>query len=191
MRNRFFIFPILIGVLLCGCGGKFECKGTMGGVHCETLSSVYEREVEGTNKQVVANPKEKKSKKGKEEVQLPTHDESVDAIRALNYNDSKPLRIPPKVIRIWVAPWEDADGDAQQPGYIYSEITDKRGRWVFNEKEVVGIVPSLSPLNAINEKDSTAQPVNITTDKASKTPDKNKTAPPARKPAAVKKDTSD
>lgn len=35
-------------------------------------------------------------------------------------------RVPAKVMRIWVAPWTDTEGDLHMPGYVYSEITTRR-----------------------------------------------------------------
>ncbi len=35
-------------------------------------------------------------------------------------------RVPAKVMRIWVAPWTDVEGDLHMPGYVYSEITTRR-----------------------------------------------------------------
>jgi hypothetical protein len=33
-----------------------------------------------------------------------------------------PLRAPARVMRIWIAPWEDSRGDLHAPGYVYTEI---------------------------------------------------------------------
>lgn len=38
------------------------------------------------------------------------------------------IRSDPTVIRIWVAPWEDADGDLNDQGYVYLQIDS--GRWL-------------------------------------------------------------
>lgn len=38
------------------------------------------------------------------------------------------IRSDPTVIRIWVAPWEDADGDLHDQGYVYLQIDS--GRWL-------------------------------------------------------------
>jgi len=37
-----------------------------------------------------------------------------------------PIRTPARVMRIWIAPWEDAAGDLNAVGYIYTEITPRR-----------------------------------------------------------------
>lgn len=40
--------------------------------------------------------------------------------------DPSILRVPPKVMRIWIAPWEDSRGDLHAPGYLYTEIEPRR-----------------------------------------------------------------
>ena len=37
-----------------------------------------------------------------------------------------PLRSPARVMRIWIAPWEDSRGDLHAPGYLYTEIEPRR-----------------------------------------------------------------
>jgi len=44
------------------------------------------------------------------------------------------LRKPSKIVKIWIAPWEDDDGDLNQGGYIYSEITPPGKKWIVGEK---------------------------------------------------------
>jgi len=47
--------------------------------------------------------------------------------------DRKPVRVQPRVVRLWLAPWEDSDGDLHMGGFIYAEVAGKR-RWVLGEK---------------------------------------------------------
>ena len=35
-------------------------------------------------------------------------------------------RLPAKVMRIWIAPWEDSRGDLHAPGYLYTEVEPRR-----------------------------------------------------------------
>lgn len=37
-----------------------------------------------------------------------------------------PLRTPPKVLRVWIAPWEDEQGRLHVPGFTYAEIEPRR-----------------------------------------------------------------
>jgi hypothetical protein len=40
--------------------------------------------------------------------------------------DPLALRVPARVMRIWIAPWEDSRGDLHAPGYVYTEIEPRR-----------------------------------------------------------------
>jgi hypothetical protein len=52
----------------------------------------------------------------------------VVATRAAPSHPEDPLarRLPAKVMRIWIAPWEDSRGDLHAPGYLYTEIEPRR-----------------------------------------------------------------
>lgn len=41
-----------------------------------------------------------------------------------------PLRRPPRVLRLWLKPWEDTDGDLHDPGHVYVLIDS--GRWTLD-----------------------------------------------------------
>ena len=41
--------------------------------------------------------------------------------------DGLPLRAAPRVLRLWIKPLEDADGDLHDQGHVYVQIDD--GRW--------------------------------------------------------------
>jgi conjugal transfer pilus assembly protein TraV len=53
-------------------------------------------------------------------------------------------RLPAKVMRIWIAPWEDSRGDLHAPGYLYTEIEPRR--WTVGaspEQESVSLIRPL------------------------------------------------
>lgn len=43
-----------------------------------------------------------------------------------------PVRTPAQVMRVWIAPWEDKDGDLVVTGFVYTEIQPRR--WVIGEE---------------------------------------------------------
>ncbi|MGE0383522.1 MAG: type IV conjugative transfer system lipoprotein TraV [Gammaproteobacteria bacterium] len=43
-----------------------------------------------------------------------------------------PLRVPSQVMRIWIAPWEDAAGDLNGAAYVYTEIEPRR--WLIGQR---------------------------------------------------------
>ena len=47
--------------------------------------------------------------------------------------DPAALRVPARVMRIWIAPWEDSRGDLHAPGYLYTEIEPRR--WALDARD--------------------------------------------------------
>jgi conjugal transfer pilus assembly protein TraV len=131
----------VIVFLLSSCGGHLSCKNSVGGVTCESLTTAYEHRYD------VVGQAGGTDDAGKDAAPHEENRPSTEIVKRLALDNSLPVRIPPKIIRIWIAPWEDADGDLHQPGYIFSEINDRRGRWIFGEKETSSSQPMLYPLN--------------------------------------------
>ena len=65
--------------------------------------------------------------------------------------DPLALRAPARVMRIWIAPWEDSRGDLHAPGYLYTEIEPRR--WTLDARDEH--MPRIRPLQ-IERRD--AQP---------------------------------
>lgn len=47
--------------------------------------------------------------------------------------DVVPLRTPSRVLRVWIAPWEDEQGRLHVPGFTYAEIEPRR--WSIGEEQ--------------------------------------------------------
>ncbi len=60
-------------------------------------------------------------------------------------NKPIPIRTPAVVMRIWIAPWEDAKGDLNYTGLVYTEIEPRR--WVVGE-DARGASRTFNPLSA-------------------------------------------
>ena len=56
--------------------------------------------------------------------------------------DPLALRVPARVMRIWIAPWEDSRGDLHAPGYLYTEIEPRR--WTLDTRDER--MPRIQPL---------------------------------------------
>jgi len=54
-----------------------------------------------------------------------THVVSPEAVPAYP-EDPLARRLPAKVMRIWIAPWEDSRGNLHAPDYLYTEIEPRR-----------------------------------------------------------------
>lgn len=102
-------------VNLTGLDGdsKFSCKAP-DGVTCTSLSGVYAN--------VVANniPSAQKAKAADQgEVTTNSRTQDTSMISGHPASSGEPIRSQQKVLRVWVAPWEDADGDLHDQSFIY------------------------------------------------------------------------
>ena len=133
----------LLLLTVTGCRPKFACSDDIysGEPRCNSVSAMYNTKMIGAE-----DPAEKKIEKDKSPTPSPKADQGVEILKNMTYGTKIPLRVPPKIIRVWIAPWEDSDGDLHQPGYIFSEINAKRGRWLYGEKETSGSQPMLKPI---------------------------------------------
>lgn len=65
------------------------------------------------------------------------------APRLIEVDRPMPIRSQAKVMRIWIAPWEDSVGDLNASGYIYTELEARR--WNVGER-LVAKAPLITPL---------------------------------------------
>lgn len=126
---------LLATSLLCSCAstlsgveGKsgFSCKAP-DGVVCSSLSGVYANaaagNLPGSRKPGTAIGSADAVAKGKSPEYVPATGE--------------PIRSTPTVLRLWLAPWEDADGDLHDASYLY--VLADPGRWLIehNQKQII------------------------------------------------------
>lgn len=140
--SRVVVAPLaLMGTLLVGCtsmsglGGTsdFQCKAPEG-IPCQSVSGVHFNERAGNL------PAHRTAAGHAADVGAPGRASgfmsgSPDAsLSALTAGDTAPapvlgaIRSEPTVIRIWIAPWEDADGDLNDESRVYLQIDS--GRWL-------------------------------------------------------------
>ncbi|RQX95006.1 type IV conjugative transfer system protein TraV [Burkholderia stagnalis] len=55
------------------------------------------------------------------------------AVLARPLFSGSPIRSAPHVVRAWIAPWEDADGDLHDQSYLY--LTTDTGRWLVEHNQ--------------------------------------------------------
>lgn len=144
----FFLFSsCLFSILISGCS-TYTCERPETGIQCTPISEIYERVVEKGERPGKWNT-HKDSDKSKQELKQKTPITSPSGSSGFStvLEKDKPLdesmkdktmllRIPSKIIRIWVAPWEDNEGDLNQGGYIYSEIAPPGKKWLVGEKPI-------------------------------------------------------
>lgn len=158
MDTRFFTGGIVGGLLLLGgcasdltgIGGsdKLACKAP-DGVTCSSLSGVYANAL-ADNLPGLQQKHEKGSSTGsflemsgqgsKTSGDLYHQKRSFTAttgITGQTPSSGAPIFTKPEVVRIWVAPWEDAEGDLHDQSFMYVVAND--GRWAIehNERQIM------------------------------------------------------
>jgi conjugal transfer pilus assembly protein TraV len=134
MRSVCLIASVL-ALALGGCAGsltgmdgesKFSCKAP-DGVTCSSLSGVYAN--------AVANnlPGLRKDGKGDPAVRPPAKESPDGTITGQVASSGDPLRTQARVLRIWIAPWEDTEGDLHDQSYIY--VVANAGRWTIEHSQ--------------------------------------------------------
>ena len=67
-----------------------------------------------------------------------------------------PVRTPAQIMRIWVAPFVDTNGDLVAPGFVYTEIEPRR--WIYPSDETWGNQRMFAPLQATDSFSRAARP---------------------------------
>lgn len=140
--KNFFLATILGATsIMSGCSilnigsSEYACSGMPNGVQCMSARDVYGETGNGRIPRPQTEDKEEgNNKKSTKDTDGPkaASEPFVDNYVAPRLPDRPiPIRTPSEVMRIWVAPWEDTNGDLIVTGYIYSEIETRR--WVIGD----------------------------------------------------------
>lgn len=126
-------------VILTGCAStmsgldgeaKFSCKAP-DGVTCASLSGVYANAVANNLPSL-----RKDQARGEAETETRQRAEDRPLITGKAPDSGMPIRSAPRVLRIWIAPFEDSEGDLHDQSYIY--VVADPGRWLIehNQKRI-------------------------------------------------------
>lgn len=153
---------------------KFNCAGS-DGVKCKSTRQVYEMTHDGVVPEAEQADTKKRSKRfaGSPQTEAQSEPATNEPLTQANKGEQNtivtagkgdpvidnyvaprlpdkpvPIRTPAQVMRIWVAPWEDTNGDLITTGYVYTEIEPRR--WVIGKTEAKGN-PVLRPLQTIQQ----------------------------------------
>ncbi len=147
------LLAALLPALLTGCAGMSGLSGSTShlachapkGVLCSSISGVYANSVAGTL------PSQQVNHGGDllRPQSLPPADQSApdraapDSTAAPAYpvpsgyvkapESGAPILSPPQVLRVWIAPWKDPDGDLRDQQYLY--VLWDRGHWEIDHTE--------------------------------------------------------
>ena len=130
MKQAALAPPLVFALALSGCastlsgvGGAdgYACKAPEGAL-CTSVSGVYANAAQGM-------PKPAKSLEHQSQTATPViygaTSIAPDRSAAL---PSGPIRSNPRVLRLWIAPWEDADGDLHEAALVH--VVVDTGRWL-------------------------------------------------------------
>jgi conjugal transfer pilus assembly protein TraV len=129
---------ISLAILLSGCATpKYAC-GVPDGIGCKPLSEVHRMAQDGSLKsQAVPDNRDTSEQDQDEEDFSNTEGEqtpSVPSRRSVGLatvTPGTPLFIPPRTMRVWVAPWPDEDGTLHDETYLYLRLDN--GHWVMEK----------------------------------------------------------
>ena len=135
-----FLFFALSASACAGGSSRYGCPAKSGHA-CKSVSEVYAETTSGTEDASGPLRKPRGSKKSaRAQKKLPkgmgfragkdTRGDE-DASRA---KGAIPVYIPPRVIRLWIAPWQDSRGVFHSEKYIY--VLAGKGRWTIRGKTV-------------------------------------------------------
>ena len=101
---------------------NYSCPGGIDGVRCMSARQVYQATESSDYVKTVAEDDKKGESKSTTKNSGQPHTSQV-AVPSIE--QPIPIRTQAKVMRIWMAPWEDDDGDLHADGYLYTEIESR------------------------------------------------------------------
>ncbi|MCD6733447.1 MAG: type IV conjugative transfer system lipoprotein TraV [Burkholderiaceae bacterium] len=170
---------LLVGAaatLLGGCAstmsglggeGSYACKAPVGS-QCTSVSGVYANSMHG---QPPASALPKPAKEPTSTAAATTAASASTAAPGLGAPPSA-LRSQPRVLRLWIAPWEDADGDLHEASVVH--VLVDTGRWLIervtpaNRQRVDAVrppIPSTAPASRPSPASEPASSTETTPDR--------------------------
>jgi len=161
---RLVIFSAVLVSALSGCASigtgldsdtKFKCQAPEG-VPCMSASGAYMNSLSGNLPGLVSQTSaEAGTKPAASPEALAASMQDAGIKRRTIVNTGTALRSSPRVVRLWIAPWEDSDGDLHDQMYVY--LTVDPGRWVI-EHNRRNIRPEFAPATLKNVPQSEIAP---------------------------------
>jgi len=115
-----------------GGDSKYACKAPEG-VACDSVSGTYANAIHNN----LPSQRAKRSgapRKEASEANPPESAVPAPSSVAASVSDTavipRPLRSQARLLRLWIKPWEDADGDLYDQGYVYVQVDN--GQWLID-----------------------------------------------------------
>jgi len=163
MHTKIFAVAVAVAVL-SGCSSlgigadDYSCKGLPEGTTCMSARDVYAathngavvRSIHSETAESVVHPSQVKADGnyvGATQVwSRPATEPGSPDYLTPPLNEPQPVRTASKVMRIWIAPWEDKSGDLHASGHVYTEVEPRR--WAIGHRQELSS-PVLTPLQSV------------------------------------------
>jgi len=128
------LLPLAACINMSGLGGdsKYACQAPEG-VACDSVSGTYANAIHNN----LPSQRAQRSAAARQEASAGNPPQSavpvsstVAAGDAATVVTPRPLRSEARLLRLWIKPWEDADGDLYDQGYIYVQVDN--GQWLID-----------------------------------------------------------
>jgi len=125
------LLPLGACMNMSGLGGdsKYACKAP-DGVACDSVSGTYANALHNNLPSQQAQRSARRQNEASEESPSNMVGHAISSATA-NVSGMavtpSPLRTQTRILRLWIKPWEDADGDLYDQGYVYVQVDN--GQW--------------------------------------------------------------
>lgn len=154
MTRAFGSLLALVAAALSGCASlsgldaidSYGCKAPEG-VSCISVSGIYANSSPGGH---LSHSKSALVKSSSDAPGIYGASSVALAQPAAPGSASNAIRSNPRMLRVWIAPWEDSDGDLHEDGYVHMVVDT--GRWLIEHvrpaprSNVDGVAPPLAPI---------------------------------------------
>lgn len=162
MKRLLAVISIGSAALLTGCGtmsgldanSSFSCKAAPG-VNCQSISGVHQNASAGNLPFQREESNAGKTAEGEKKPYGAPRSEGKVSPRDMNAQYSgMPVRQPPLVLRVWMAPFEDEGGDLHDQSYFYTMVHS--GKWMI-EANRTAISNQFKPIYPLNRPTQSSQ----------------------------------
>ncbi len=141
--RKFRLLFLLFALSASACAGgssRYGCPAKSGH-SCKSVSEVYAETTSGAGDASLPLRKPRGSKKSvRAKKKFPrgvgfrAEKDTREGGESRRAEDTTPVYIPPRVIRLWIAPWQDARGVFHSEKYVY--VLTGKGRWKIDGRTV-------------------------------------------------------
>jgi conjugal transfer pilus assembly protein TraV len=162
MNRAVFTPLLLVALVLAGCASTLSGVGGVDGYACKAPEGAMCTSVSG----IYANSAQGMPKLAKPSAQKPPADEPVaygatPLAPGRTAATSSSLRSNPRLLRLWIAPWEDADGDLHEQALVHVVVDS--GRWLIEHvrpatgRRMDGVAPPVPHVQESSPKKEPAE----------------------------------